>query len=218
MPAIVSRTFSFGRPRMPASCCWSTCNHWVAMCRSTPPSPSGIASPDSGPRGAWSCMPISYSPVTTTSARADWSPWRIFTWRSRLPSGCRFGAPGASACSALTMGCRDERHRLAPVADVIGREDWLVFDLEPVHILAPQVMVREHCPHAGHGASLGDVDVDDPRVRVRAAHRRAPQHPLGPQFRRVGEGAAHLGAPVWAADALADPHLAAICTASMIVP
>ena len=125
---------------------------------------------------------------------------------------------GRGPAGLLGMVGRDERHRLAPVADKIARQHGLVLDLEPVHLLAPHVLVREHCPHAGHGASLGDVDVDDPRVRVRAAHRRAPQHPLGPQVRRVGEGAAHLGAPVWAADALADPHLAAICTASMIVP
>ncbi len=33
---------------------WS---HWVATYRSTPPSSAGTASPDSGPRNAWSCMP-----------------------------------------------------------------------------------------------------------------------------------------------------------------
>ena len=44
-------------------CFWSTCSHWVATYRSTPPSSAGTASPDSGPRNAWSCMPTSYSPV-----------------------------------------------------------------------------------------------------------------------------------------------------------
>ena len=125
---------------------------------------------------------------------------------------------GRGPASLLGMVGRDERHRLAPVADVIGREDWLVFDLEPVHVLAPHVLVRQHGSHAGHGPRLGGVDVDDPRVRVRAAHCRAPQHPLGLQVGRIGEGAAHLRHAVRAAHALADPHLAAMCTASMILP
>ena len=38
---------------------WSTCSHCVATNRSTPPVPSGTASPDSGPRNAWSCIPTS---------------------------------------------------------------------------------------------------------------------------------------------------------------
>src|SRR5205814_1397769 len=66
--------------------------------------PSGIASPDSGPSGAWSCMPISYSPLTTTSARADWSPWRIFTSRVTLPPGWSCGAFADSACSGSVTG------------------------------------------------------------------------------------------------------------------
>src|SRR5438034_1260335 len=31
MPARVSRTISLGRPRMPDSCSWPTCSHWVAI-------------------------------------------------------------------------------------------------------------------------------------------------------------------------------------------
>ena len=49
-----------------------------------------------------------------------------------------------------------------------------------------------------------DLDRADPRPRVRAAQRRAPQHVLGPHVRRVGELALDLRDPVRAADALAD--------------
>ena len=93
-PPSTSRTFSGGRSSEAASWSRSTCSHWVAMKRSTPPSSAGTARPDSGPRNAWSCMPTSYSPVTTTSPSASGSPWRIGTWRSRLPLGCSGGASG----------------------------------------------------------------------------------------------------------------------------
>ena len=58
-PARWMRTISGWRPRHGATWSRSTCVHWVATWMSTPPSPSGIASPDSGPRNAWSCWPIS---------------------------------------------------------------------------------------------------------------------------------------------------------------
>lgn len=73
-PDMVKRTFSSGRPRAWAVCRWSTWSHWVARKRSTPPSSSGIARPDSGPRNAWSCMPMVYTSETTTSASVSGSP------------------------------------------------------------------------------------------------------------------------------------------------
>ena len=58
-PASESRTFSSGRSRQGAICWRSTWSHWVATYRSTPPSSAGIARPPSGPRAAWSCIPVS---------------------------------------------------------------------------------------------------------------------------------------------------------------
>ena len=67
-PPSTSRTCSSGRPRQAAICLRSSCSHCVATCSSTPPPPwSGMASAASSPRNAWSCMPISYVPSTTTS-------------------------------------------------------------------------------------------------------------------------------------------------------
>src|ERR1035437_2202819 len=74
-PASVSRTFPGGRPSAAQICFWSKCSHWVATYSSTPPSSAGTASPDSGPRNAWSCITTSYSPTTTTSATGSGSPF-----------------------------------------------------------------------------------------------------------------------------------------------
>src|ERR1700749_3725105 len=87
-PASVSRTISGGRPSAEQICRWSTCSHCVATYSSTPPSSAGTASPDSGPRKAWSCIPTSYSPTTTTSAMGSGSPFLSFRCRTRLPCGC----------------------------------------------------------------------------------------------------------------------------------
>ena len=62
--------------------------------------------------------------------------------------------------------------------------------------------------HARHGQRRGDVDPADARPRVRRAQRRAPQHPVGPHVRRVGELALDLrdavGPPDRHADAVPD--------------
>ena len=110
----------------------------------------------------------------------------------------------------------DERDRLAPVADEVESEHRLVLDLEAVELLAGHVLVSQHGFHARHRACLRGVDRHEARIRVWAAHRRAPEHALGMKVRRVGEGAADLGRAVGAADAFADPHRAARFTASMI--
>ena len=44
----------------------------------------------------------------------------------------------------------------------------------------------------GIASASRDVDLDDPRVRVRAAQRVAPEHPGGVEVARVGELARHL--------------------------
>ena len=127
------------------------------------------------------------------------------------------------AAGALRMIGGNQGHRLTPVADDIDREHRLVLDLEAVHLSAGHVPVREHGLHAGQCERFRRVDGDDARVRVWAAHRRPPQHPVDGKVRRVREGAADLERPVRPLRRVADTsthgviRLAARCTASMIL-
>ena len=98
----------------------------------------------------------------------------------------------------------DDRDRLALVADLVPGQHRLVGDLEPVGLAAGHVLVREDGVHAADAERGRDVQLADPRARVRAAQRRAPQHPVGPQVGRVREVALDLRDAVGAADALAD--------------
>ena len=95
----------------------------------------------------------------------------------------------------------DERDRLAEVAHPVEREHRLVGELEPVALVAGDVLVREDGVDAGHRDGLRDVDRDDARVRVRAAEGVAPEHPGGEEVARVGELAGDLRDPVDALDA-----------------
>ena len=99
----------------------------------------------------------------------------------------------------------DQRDRLAEVADAVDREHRLVGELEPVGLGPGDVVVREHRVHARHRERLGDVELDDPRVRMRAAQRVAPEHPLGMEVARIGELARDLRDGVDPPDALPDP-------------
>ena len=222
-PASVKRTFSTGRSRQAATWSRSTCSHWVAIQRSTPPSSAGIASPDSGPRKAWSCIPTSYSPLTTTSASPGSSPCAMWTWRSRLPAGCSGGESGESANSGIGQRLEllvvdldpvggaarglgvvggDDRHRLALIADLGERQHGLVVVLEPVRLAAGHVLVGQHRVHARDRQRGADLDRPDARAGMRRAQRRAPQHVLGPHVRRVGELALDLRDPVGPAHGL----------------
>ena len=214
-PPSTSRTFSGGRSSEAASWSWSTCSHWVAMKRSTPPSSAGTASPDSGPRNAWSCMPTSYSPrrprrrpVGVRVAVADRDVAEQVAARvqrrrggveRRLGVGERLehlvvdlDLPGRRARGLGVVG-GDERDRLALVADVLPGEHGLVLDLQAVGLAAGDVLVGEHRVHARDAQRGADLDAADPRARVRAAQRRAPQHAVGPHVGGVGELALDLG-------------------------
>ena len=224
-PPSTSRTFSGGRSSEAASWSRSTCSHWVAMKRSTPPSSAGTASPDSGPRNAWSCMPTSYSPVTTTSpvgvrvAVADRDVAQQVAARVQRRGGRVERALGVGQrlehlvvdldllgrrARGLGVVGGDDRDRLALVADVLPREHGLVGDLQPVGLAAGHVLVGEHGLHAGHAQRGADLDRADLRARVRRAQGGAPQHPVRPRVGGVGELALDLRDPVGAADALAD--------------
>jgi hypothetical protein len=98
----------------------------------------------------------------------------------------------------------DDRHRLAEVADAVDRQHRLVAELEPVALVAGNVVVREDGVDALERERRREVDRADARVCVRAAERVAPEHPRGGEVARVRELARHLRDPVDAADALAD--------------
>ena len=72
---------------------------------------------------------------------------------------------------------RDERDRLTVVADAIGGEHRLVGELEAVRLRAGNVVVGQDGVHAGQQERRAEIDLDDPRVRVRAPQRVAPEHP-----------------------------------------
>ena len=90
----------------------------------------------------------------------------------------------------------DDRDRLALEADVAPRQHGLVGELEPVGLAARHVGVREHGAHARQRGGGAGVERQDQCARVRAAQRRAPQHPLHAHVGRVLELAAHLRDPV----------------------
>ena len=128
-------------------------------------------------------------------------------------------------CSPRLLGMLggDERDGLAEVAHLVEREHRLVGELEAVALLARDVLVREHRVHAGRRQRLAQVELDDARVRVRAAQRVAPEHPCGDEVARVRELTRRLRDPVDALDAFADAgraegpaHSAASRTASKI--
>jgi hypothetical protein len=87
----------------------------------------------------------------------------------------------------------DDGDGLAEVADAVDREHGLVGELEAVRLPPRDVLVRQDGVNARHPHRVGDVDLEDPRVGVRAPHRLPPQHPGGVEVARVGELAGDLG-------------------------
>jgi hypothetical protein len=98
----------------------------------------------------------------------------------------------------------DECDRLAEVADAVDREHRLVGKLEPVRLRAGHVDMREDGVDAGHRQRARDIDLQDPRVRVRAADGVAPEHARRDQVARIGELARHLRDRVDPPDGLPD--------------
>ena len=207
----------------------STCSHCVATYRSTPPSSLGIASrtPGRGTPGP-ACRAR-----TRPRPRRRPPPRRRQRRRARrvqvaedvaalVERGGSHGFHGlvhvherlehlvvdpdqrGGAARRLGVVRRDDRDRLALVADASLRQHRLVRQLEPVCLPARHVLVRLDRVHARERQRLGEVDRADARVRVRAPQRRAPEHPVGPQVGGVGELAPYLERAVGTADALAD--------------
>src|SRR5207247_11243941 len=79
-----------------------------------------------------------------------------------------------------------------------------VRELEPVGLRARHVGVREDGMDAWDRQRVREIDLDDPRVRVRTTDGVAPQHPRGAEVARVGELPGHLRDRVDAPDAPPD--------------
>ena len=125
----------------------------------------------------------------------------IDDWLERLISDAD---PLGGAARLLRVLGRNDRDRLAEVADAVDREHRLVGELEPVGLCARDVGVGQHRMDPGHADGLRDVDLGDQGVRVRAAQRVAPEHPGCEEVARVGELAGHLRDRVDPLDAFAD--------------
>ena len=89
------------------------------------------------------------------------------------------------------LGGNDD-HRLAEVADAVDREHRLVAKVEPVQLVARNVLVRQDGVDAWQSQRRRDVDPGDTRVRMRAADGLPPEHPCDVQIARVLELARDL--------------------------
>ena len=98
----------------------------------------------------------------------------------------------------------DERDRLAEVADAVDREHGLVAELEPVALLAGDVVVREHGVDAGHRRAPREMSIE--RMRACACGLRTvwPQSIPGAQVARERELALDLRGAVGARQRVAD--------------
>ena len=88
----------------------------------------------------------------------------------------------------------DDRDRLADVPhDLVGEDGLIVAIHEAVRLLSRDVLLREDRSHAGKLRGGRAVDPLDARERMRAAERRAVEHPFAPEIARVLELALYLG-------------------------
>ena len=113
--------------------------------------------------------------------------------------------PGRGPARLFGVGGRDERDRLAEVADAVEREDGLIADLEPVGLRARDIGVGEDGVDPGRRECRGDVDRADRRVGKRASQRVPEEHAGRAQVARVGELALDLRRRVGPREPRADP-------------
>ena len=118
------------------------------------------------------------------------------------------------SASYLRMVGRDECDRLTLVADDVDREDRAVLTFLAGVLLTGHVRMGEHRVDTGQRLRGGGVDASDPRVRVRTAQGRAPEHALTdeiggvrevPAYLRLGVRAARTGADTGTGQRLRDP-------------
>ena len=96
------------------------------------------------------------------------------------------------AAGLLGLIGRDDGDWLAEVAHAVDGQHRLVRELEPVRLPPPDVLVRQDRVYSAQCKRCGDVDPEDARVRVRAPHGLAPEHPGRMEVARVGELAGDL--------------------------
>ena len=104
----------------------------------------------------------------------------------------------------LGMVRGNDRDGLADVAHPVDREHGLVGELEAIPLPARHVGMGEDRLHARKREGLRKVDRDDPRVRVGAPQRDAPEHPRRGEVARVVELPRHLRHGIVAQQTLAD--------------
>ena len=99
---------------------------------------------------------------------------------------------------------RNDRDRLADVADLAARENRLVELHEAEELARGQIARGDDRLHAAHLLRGGRVDPGDPRIRMRAAERRAEEHSFATEIAAVLEFALGFGRAVGPLDRLAD--------------
>ena len=145
-PASVSRTLSAGMPSATEICPWSACSHCVATNRSTPPSSAGTASPDSGPRNAWSCIAdLVVAGDHDIGGEAGTAPDAARA-APRCPPACSAG-PVRGRCRASVSGAQylvvdgDPAHRPAGGLRVVGADQRDRLTLVAHHVLGQHRLV-----------------------------------------------------------------------------
>src|SRR5438067_2844417 len=109
----------------------------------------------------------------------------------------------------LGVFCGHDGYRLAGIPNHINGQHWLVLYVETEGRLAGHVGVGQHGAHARCRKRRRCVDRDDPRMGMRAAQRRAPQHSVAAEVAGVLELALHLGNAIHPTNRLTDAALAA---------
>ena len=103
-----------------------------------------------------------------------------------------------SSTAGLRMIGGDRQDRLSEIANDVAHsgEHRLVLHDQAVVRLAGHVVSGHDAFDARDLPGVGDVDVHESSVRVRAAQGRSPQHALGPHVAGEGEASLHLGGTV----------------------
>jgi hypothetical protein len=112
--------------------------------------------------------------------------------------------PLGGATRLLRVFGSNDGDRLPEVAHTVDGEHRLIRELEPVTLLPRDVLVRQDCMHSWELQRVGEIDLDHPRVRVRAPQRVAPEHSGRVEVARVSELTGGLRDRVSPLAALAD--------------
>ena len=90
----------------------------------------------------------------------------------------RDGSGGSQRCAEPLGGNRS--HRFAGITNDIGSKDRLVADHNPEAGSSRHVLGCDHRGYTGDPEGGRGIDTSNPGVRMGAAHRHSPQHPICP--------------------------------------